>query len=294
MYQSLQRIAEPDSAAVQDPARLLVRARFGMSPSLALALVFLQCACSSDGRPPAPGNPGGAGTSNGSAGSAGAQDGLGGNAGASGSAGAGGASGDGSGGSGLAGSGTGGPTSLRDDCTVTSACQSYCDALGPDPSCGVGTAAQCGCLCEDRFNDPCPQKLAALLECVSTSSASGDCRAQGRVIAGCEAESIDLELCDLGGREQLCGRDSPLCEPYCRATSLSFCSQASESVGQCLCGCELNIADRCDAELAAFMTCSASAPEFSCGAEGELLPASCAAEWQTLQVCVRGEAPDAG
>jgi hypothetical protein len=263
----------------------------GLSAPIALAAVLLHSACSSEARPPAPMGAGSNARVGDAAGGSTSDDEQGGNAGAAGAAGA---AGDGSGGSGMGGAGMGGAPPLRDDCTPSEACQAYCAALGPDPSCGVGTAAQCACLCEDRFHEPCPTELAAVLACVSSESASGDCRVGGRVIPGCEAESIGLELCDLGGLEQLCGSSTPVCDPYCRATTLSFCGKASESVGQCLCGCEKNIAGRCEVELQAFMSCAGDDPAFSCTAGGDLVPPSCPGEWQTFQTCLLGLAPDAG
>jgi hypothetical protein len=270
-----------------------MRVALGVSSWIALGALFLHSACSSDGRPPAPGELNGASGSAGNAGAGSGESGFGGSGGAAGSAGTS-SSSDDNGGSSFGGSGMGGSTPLRDDCTPSEACTSYCSLLGPDPSCGVGNATQCSCLCEDRFNDPCPQELAAVLACASSHSATGDCRTAGRVVPGCEAESVALELCDLGGREQLCARGTPLCDTYCRATTLAYCVQSSESVGECLCGCENSIAGRCDAELEAFMTCTSEAPTFTCGESGELIPGACATEWQALDGCKRGLSPDAG
>lgn len=286
MYQSFHRTGKLRVLhALRRSSRTL-----GVSSRIAAVLGLLYFACSSDGRPPGSTGDGGSGASAGSTASADA--GEGGAAGSGGAAGAGDAGG--AAGSGLGGAGLGGATPVRDDCTPSEACTSYCAALGPDTTCGVGDAAQCACFCQDRYGDPCPDELAAVLECVSANSASGDCSTRGRVIEGCEQETIALEICDLGGREQLCGRSTPICDPYCRATTLAFCNQSSESVGECLCGCDENVADRCETELQAFMTCADDDPSFSCGSAGELVPDSCSAEWQTFRSCLVGEQADAG
>jgi hypothetical protein len=287
MYQSFHRTGKLRLLhALHRSARTL-----GVSSRIAAVLGLLYFACSGDGRPPAPGGEAGSGASAGGTiadgGEGGTSSGAGGAAGATG--------GDaGAAGGGLGGAGMGGSTPLRDDCTPSEACTSYCAALGPDTTCGVGDAAQCACFCEDRYGDPCPAELAAVLECISERSASGDCSTRGRVIEGCEQETIALELCDLGGREQLCARNTPVCDPYCRATTLAFCNQSSESVGECLCGCEQNVSDRCETELQAFMTCADDDPTFSCGTSGELVPGSCSSEWQTFRTCLVGDQPDAG
>jgi hypothetical protein len=287
MYQSFHRTGKLRARHAALPSRLSI----GVSSRIALVLGLLYLACSSDERPPGTTSGNGSGATGGS----GTND-PGGDGGSAGSAGAAGAGGEdaGSAGSGLGGSGMGGSGPLRDDCTPSEACTSYCAALGPDTTCGVGDAAQCACFCQDRFGDPCPEELAAVLECVGQSSASADCSTRGRVIEGCESESIALELCDLGGREQLCARNTPVCEPYCLATTLAFCNQSSESVGECLCGCEQNVADRCETELQAFLTCADDEPSFTCGEQGELVPGSCSAEWQTFRTCLVPEQPDAG
>lgn len=287
MYQSF----HPTRKLRGSPAARMSLRSFAVSSRIAITLGVLYFACSSDGRPPAAGGEAGSGAS---AGSAATDDGgAGGDSGSGGSAGADDGGSSGAAGSGFGGSGMGGSGALRDDCTPSEACTSYCAVLGPDPTCGVGNAAQCACFCQDRFGDPCSEELAAVLTCAEERSASGDCGTRGRVIEGCEAETIALEICNLGGREQLCGRSTPLCEPYCLATTLAFCNQSSESVGECLCGCDKNIADRCETELQAFMTC-ADEPSFSCGSEGELVPATCTAEWQTFRTCLVPEQPDAG
>jgi hypothetical protein len=289
MYQSFHRSREVggDTVAARASSR---RSIFGVGSALALAVVLLHSACSSEGRPPAP-NGAGAGPSAGEAtdGSNDEDDGLGGSSGAAG------ASGDsgGSAGSGLAGSGMGGGTPLREDCTPSEACQTYCSALGPDPTCGVGNAAQCACFCEERLNDPCPRELAAMLACISDKSATADCPARKRLIEGCEQEAIALELCDLSGLEQLCAGNTPVCDTYCRANVRSFCPEASESVSECLCGCEANVAGRCETELQAFITCASDDPSFSCGSAGELVPQTCTSEWQTFRTCLL-PAADAG
>lgn len=261
---------------------------FGVSSRIAALLGLVYVACSSDERPPGSSGTGGSAVNAGGTAGEDAQGGSGGAAGAGATAG----SDTSAGGSGLAG--MGGSPLLRDDCTPSEACTSYCAVLGPAPTCGVGDAEQCACFCQDRYADPCPEELAAVLECASEQSASSDCGTRGRVIEGCEQQTIALELCDLGGREQLCARNTPICAPYCRATTLAFCNQSSESVGECLCGCEQHVADRCETELQAFLTCTGDDPTFTCGNAGELVPGACSSEWQTFRTCLVGEAPDAG
>jgi hypothetical protein len=209
----------------------------------------------------------------------------------------------GSGGSAMAGSsGAGATTSGPDEpvgpaCIPSLGCRQLCDSLGTDPSgCGVGNAQQCGCICEDRFNGPCPDELAAVLSCVGDAP-SIDCDVRGRIFPGCERESLALEVCDFQAREQLCAQSYPLCSPYCEAATLSFCSQGPESVTSCLCGCEASLVTRCPDELATFMSCSSNAPQFSCDTSGLPVATACPAEWQALQGCFSPGslgAPDAG
>lgn len=223
---------------------------------------------------------------------------------AGGAAGAGGAGGTESGAAGaaLAGAaGMGGVGGANENalpgCVAREGCQLLCSAWGSDPAgCGLGDAAQCRCICEERFNGPCPDELDALVECVGDSPAV-DCSVRGRVFEGCEAASIELQVCDFLAREQLCAQSFPLCMPYCQAATLSFCPQGPESVTSCLCGCEASLATRCASELEQFMTCSSGAPEFSCGAAGRPVPTSCDLDWQALEACLGGDgsaAPDAG
>lgn len=204
----------------------------------------------------------------------------GGGAGAAGSAGASGAAGSGS--AGMAGSA---PDIVTPSCIPRAPCQTLCGALALDPAeCGVGNDAQCGCICEERFNGPCPDELSALLACTGESP-SVDCATRGRIFAGCENESIALELCDFRAREALCADVFPRCTPYCRAAALSFCPQGPESVTSCLCGCEATLASTCENEFEAFMNCASDAPQFSCSTSGLPEPASCPSEWQALEGC---------
>jgi hypothetical protein len=157
----------------------------------------------------------------------------------------------------------------------------------------VGDENQCPCICEQRFNGPCPNELDALLACAGTSPAI-DCSVRGRVFPGCEAESFALQICDFRAREQLCARTLPRCTPYCEAATLGFCAQGPESVTGCLCGCEATVVARCEAEFDAFMTCSADLPQFTCDPDdGTLVPGACGAQWQILDDCVNSR-PDAG
>lgn len=252
---------------------------------LGAVLLIAAGACGEDGRP-RPSSPGvGSGGTSAGAGQGGSSG-----AGAlAGSAGAGivaGASGD-------AGSaGGGGP--VAPSCIPREGCQRLCNVLGADPAaCGFGDVEQCGCLCEDRFNGPCPEELAALLACTGDAPAL-DCAARGRVFAGCESESLALEVCDFRAREQLCARAFPECMAYCTGLTLSFCPLGPDTVTSCLCGCEATLAVTCPSELAAFMTCAGGAPSFACDEAGLPAPASCAAEWQVLDACARAPRPDAG
>jgi hypothetical protein len=145
------------------------------------------------------------------------------------------------------------------------------------------------------LNGPCPGELSALLACVG-DSAEVDCSTRGRVFAGCEAESLALQVCDARAREQLCAVPFPRCRAYCEPLTLSFCAQGPESVTSCLCGCEATLVAGCSAQLDAFMTCSSDSPSFGCDASGRPAAQSCATEWQSLSICARGstDAPDAG
>jgi hypothetical protein len=194
--------------------------------------------------------------------------------------------------SGAGGSAGTGP--IEPGCIPRQECQTFCAAFGNDPtSCGLGNASQCGCICEQRFNGPCPEELDTLLSCVGTTP-SVDCANRGRIFAGCERESFGLELCDFRAREELCARAYPRCLPYCEAAVLGFCPLGPETVTSCLCGCEATLVTRCQAQFDAFMTCSADAPAFTCDADGRELAASCLPEWQALDTCVNGARPDAG
>jgi hypothetical protein len=194
--------------------------------------------------------------------------------------------------SGASGNGTGG-TGPVESCVPHQECRSFCAAFGTDPSsCGLGDSSECGCNCEQRFNGPCPEELAALLVCAG-STPNVDCATRGRVFAGCESQSFALELCDFRAREQLCAQAYPRCLPYCEASVVSYCAQGPESVNSCLCGCEATLVTRCDAQFNAFMDCSADAPTFSCDGSGRIQAARCLGEWQALNGCILGT-PDAG
>jgi hypothetical protein len=185
---------------------------------------------------------------------------------------------------GSSGAGGASPTS-EPSCIPRQSCQRLCAALGDDPSaCGVGNTEQCGCICEERFNGPCPDELTVLLSCVGDAP-SIDCSINGRIFPGCERESLSLQLCDFRAREQLCAQAFPACTPLCEALTLSFCPQGPESITSCLCGCEQSLATRCAAQLSAFMSCSDGAPQFSCDVSGRATPEGCTAEWQALESC---------
>ena len=224
------------------------------------------------------------------------------------SAGAGGAAAGGAGGaraSGAAGEGgsalaTGGGAGQAPDepaCLPRQECQRLCGALGDDPaSCGLGDRRQCGCLCEERFNGPCPDELATLAACIRDAP-SIDCAARGRIFPGCEDESFALEACDFSAREQLCAGAYPACTPFCRGLRLAFCTRGPESAAACLCGCEATLVTTCAAQFDAFMSCSAGTPTFACDADGRATAVSCADQWQALEACMAAPAPgspDAG
>jgi hypothetical protein len=160
----------------------------------------------------------------------------------------------------------------------------------------VGNAQQCHCICEERFNGPCPDELNAVVACMGASPQI-DCSVTGRIFPGCEAASLELEMCDFLAREQLCAQTYPLCTPFCQASTLSFCPQGPESVTSCLCGCEASLATRCATDFEAFMTCSSGAPEFTCDASGRPVPTGCDVEWRALEGCIgvaSSAGPDAG
>jgi hypothetical protein len=184
--------------------------------------------------------------------------------------------------------GSGGSGEPVPECIPRQACQRLCSAVGDDPSrCGLGNASQCGCICEDRFNSPCPDELDALVACIGDAP-SIDCSARGRVFPGCEDQSFALEICDFRAREQLCASSYPACTSYCRGTQLAFCPLGPESLSSCLCGCEASLVTACSASFDAFMTCSAGAPTFTCDGAGHPQAASCSSEWQTLSSCMDG------
>lgn len=183
------------------------------------------------------------------------------------------------------------------ECIPRQSCQALCGLFDADPAaCGLGTAAECGCVCEERFGGPCPVELAALLTCAGDAP-SVDCSARGRVIAGCEQESFALEICDFRAREQLCAQSYPLCSTYCQAAVQSACPRRPESFGSCLCGCEASFTAACEPQFSALMTCAGDAPSFTCDALGRPAPAACDVEWQALDACISpgsSGAPDAG
>lgn len=182
------------------------------------------------------------------------------------------------------------------ECIPRAGCQTLCGWLGRDPAaCGMGNLSQCPCVCEDRFNGPCPDELDALLACAG-SSPDVQCSIRGRVLPGCEAESFDLEVCDARAQEQLCAASVPRCRAYCEPLTLQFCDQGPEMLTSCLCGCESNLSGLCATEFDAFMTCTGDAPSFQCGDDGEPTAASCGTEWRALEACADGSPPrlDAG
>jgi hypothetical protein len=255
------------------------------------AALVSSLACGSSERPPGPGTSGaGDGGSNGGAGGAAS-----GGSGESGSASTdvGGGTNAGSGGLGAGGSAPPEPPA----CVPQQNCRTICSALAVDPSgCGFGHDGQCGCICEQRLNGPCPAELQALLACTGAAP-SVQCSTQGRIFSGCESESVALELCDFRAREQLCAQSYPRCTSYCQAATLSYCPLGPESVSSCLCGCEASLAVTCAAEFDAFMVCSSDAPDFACDGLGRPTPEACSVEWQSLLDCSVGApdpAPDAG
>jgi hypothetical protein len=195
---------------------------------------------------------------------------------------------------GLNTSGSAGSGPIDPGCIAREDCRTFCAAFGNDPaSCGLGNAAQCGCICEQRFHGPCPEELGALLSCAG-STPQVDCANQGRIFAGCEKQSFALELCDFRAREELCAQSYPRCLPYCEAAVLGFCPLGTDSVTSCLCGCEASLIGRCESQFNAFMDCSADAPVFTCDGNGRELSSGCLSEWQVLDSCVNGTSPDAG
>lgn len=196
---------------------------------------------------------------------------------------------------GSAGQGGGSAEPIENACIPRQSCQRLCGALGPDPaSCGLGNAAQCGCVCEERFNGPCPEQLDALLACAGEGF-SLDCTVRGRIVPGCENESFALEACDFQAREQLCAGSYPACTPYCRAAMLGFCPLGPESVASCLCGCEATLVTTCSTAFDAFMACTAQTPAFACDDTGRPAATSCPSEWRALSSCMEGLGPpDAG
>lgn len=240
----------------------------------ALALIAA-ASCGGDEHPPTLlGNPsaGAGGAANaGAAGSATAQ------AGAAGSAIA--------GASGAAGSGdTADPP--EPECVPREACRRLCSAVADDPAnCGLGDTSQCGCICEDRFNGPCPEELEALTNCIGDTP-SIDCAVRGRNFPGCENESFALELCDFRAREQLCASSYPACTAYCRGATLAFCPQGPETAASCMCGCEATLVTTCSSEFDAFMACSENEPVFSCDDTGRLQSNLCRDQWDALEGCM--------
>jgi hypothetical protein len=277
-----------DRAVRNGVSSVLIRCTSGARRLSALLVFAALSACGAKKHPPlaGPGEPSELPGTGGSLGEAG-DGGGGGAAGSSptGSAGALNRSGSG----GAAGSGPEEPS-----CIPRQECQRFCAAFGNDPSsCGLGDSSQCGCICEQRFNSPCPNELTALLACAGATP-SVDCASRGRIFPGCERESFDLELCDFRGRERLCAQSYPRCQPYCEAAVLGFCSLGPENVTSCLCGCEASLVTRCETYFDAFMDCSADAPAFACDADGRSIPTTCLSEWQALSGCLDGSPPDAG
>lgn len=273
------------------PARAALQTLIGCIPSsVVLGLVCL-AACSSDDRPPRLNNvnlgdggsdPGGGGGSSGAAAPAGATgEGARAGVGSSGAAGSAGAAG---------GAGSGGAPGNGEDppavsCIPRQGCQRLCIVLGEDPACGLGNVAQCGCACEERFNGPCPDELAALLACTGDTPTI-DCASRGRIFPGCEDASFALEVCDFQAREQLCAGGYPDCTAYCRGAMLGFCPLGPESVASCLCGCEASLVNDCTIPFDAFMGCTSKTPAFSCDPDGHITATSCPTEWQALQGCM--------
>jgi hypothetical protein len=251
--------------------------------------VLALAGCTDDGHAPLP--PGAAGATSGSSQGTGGATGNG----AAGVAGSAGSSSSLAGAAGSAGA-AGAPADFRPDCIPREGCQQLCRALGTDPAgCGLGDGDECECICEQRFNGPCPDELDGLLACTG-EDISVDCPARGRIFRGCESESVALELCDFRAREQLCAQAFPACTAYCVPLTLSFCTRGPESVTSCLCGCEATLESLCSAQFDAFMSCSNQAPAFSCS-DGLPAPSQCLPEWRALQTCAGvtvSSTPDAG
>jgi hypothetical protein len=265
------------SRGVGAPALAVKAARAGAARAVLIGLA-LACAgsCGSEGRAPVLAQPGGGG-------------GAGGGAGVTGLSGS-----PGSGGSAIANAGGAAGSGQAQSCIPREECQRLCAVLDGDGACGLGSASQCGCNCEERFNGPCPDELDELLGCVGEAP-SIDCSERGRVFAGCENESVALDLCDFQARGQLCAEAFPPCTPYCRGALLATCTLGPESVSSCLCGCEQSYATRCAAEFEAFMSCTSNEPAFACDSAGRVVAAVCEPEWQALDVCSRAPvAADAG
>jgi hypothetical protein len=270
----------PSRRARRDARDRTPLAQFGLLFASGL-IALAAAACGDEKRPP--GISSGAGVSGGPSGAAA------GGAATSGSA--------GEGGSALGAAGAAGSSAEAPACPARPECQRLCSALADDPAaCGLGDRQECACACEERFNGPCPDELAALSDCIRDAP-SIDCAERGRIFPGCEDESFALEACDFSAREQLCASAYPACTPFCRGLRLAFCPAGPESAAACLCGCEATVVTRCAAELDAFMGCTGGEPTFACDADGRVLASSCEDEWQRLAACMAVPAPgsaDAG
>ena len=216
----------------------------------------------------------------------GAGGGSSGNAGAAGTAPAGAAGSAIAGASGAAGSAGDSNQPFEPECVPREPCQRLCAAVADDPAnCGLGNRAECGCICEDRFNGPCPEELEALTNCTGATP-SIDCSVRGRIFQGCENESFALELCDFRAREQLCASTNPACTAYCRGAILAFCPQGPETAASCMCGCEATLVTTCASEFDAFINCNKGDPVFSCDDTGKLQASACANQWNALNGCM--------
>ena len=180
------------------------------------------------------------------------------------------------------------------ECTPSQDCVDLCAAYGPDPACGMGSAAQCPCICEERLALSCPSELRTLLQCVGSPAASINCTATGRIFESCVDESLGLEDCELRVNEASCGSNTSVCAGLCRSARLAFCEAGPETVGDCTCGCERSADLGCSDELDSFSQCAGNSPAFTCDNAGRPVSADCPVQWQAVVECLQLTPGDAG
>ena len=171
------------------------------------------------------------------------------------------------------------------DCDVSSACQSYCDAVVVVDQCGAGDEPTCLCACEERLADPCPSELSDLIECAGAAT-DVSCAGGARLFSGCEGPSNALSVCEARAAGDLGDAGLSDCESFCEAVGLAGCQTGEFTLVGCIGTCQGNLAGRCGTEYQAMLACFQEPGDVvTCDDDTIALVGQCSAEWQTMLAC---------